>query len=336
MSAIDAPANHTHATRDELFRELLPDILVYCVRRIADRDDAADAAAETLLVLWRRRADIPTEHTEARRWSFGVAHKVLSNARRGRRRREALAAQIVAELSATPTPADSVVDLDLRTALGKLSPQDRDLILLVAWEGLSVADAGRTLGLRPDAALARTRETAGTTGRVTRMSSVLRPTGVVVSLLLMCALSGCVPNSSDVARDRALEKLRGSTDSIAHVIETLAPKDAESLDILIHDQGFGVPGMDQSTAELEAIGVAQVIVIANESTDDLATMHFVVQQTGEAGGGWSYASAIVTLCASAEWRFDSPDDVQFNDQPCPSEYEKRLLIGDSASVSELP
>lgn len=138
----------------DLFRELLPDILGYCVRRVPDREDAADAAAEVLLTLWRRRADIPTDANEARRWAFGVAHNALLNVRRASRRRHELAIAIASEVP-SPHHVDDVVDLDLRTALDKLSHADRDLILLVAWEGLSVAEAGRALGLRPDATRAR-------------------------------------------------------------------------------------------------------------------------------------------------------------------------------------
>lgn len=139
---------------DLLFRELLPDILAYCVRRVPNREDAADAAAEVLLVLWRRRGHLPGTHDEARRWAFGIARKTLQNARRGSRRRAALADAIAAQLP-QPASAPTSIDLDLRRALDELRARDRELVLLVAWEGFSVADAGRALGLKPDAARAR-------------------------------------------------------------------------------------------------------------------------------------------------------------------------------------
>jgi DNA-directed RNA polymerase specialized sigma24 family protein len=40
----------------------------------------------------------------------------------------------------------------LRAALALLRPQERELLTLVAWEDLTVADAGRALGLPPGTA----------------------------------------------------------------------------------------------------------------------------------------------------------------------------------------
>ena len=43
----------------------------------------------------------------------------------------------------------------LRAALNALSPGERELLLLVAWEGLTPAEAGLALGLSPEAARSR-------------------------------------------------------------------------------------------------------------------------------------------------------------------------------------
>ena len=46
-------------------------------------------------------------------------------------------------------------ELDVRLKAGALPDRDRELVLLVAWEGFGVAEAGVVLGLKPDAARQR-------------------------------------------------------------------------------------------------------------------------------------------------------------------------------------
>ena len=46
-------------------------------------------------------------------------------------------------------------DLQREVALKLLSPRDQELVRLVVWEELSVADAGRSLGIRPGTARTR-------------------------------------------------------------------------------------------------------------------------------------------------------------------------------------
>ncbi|WP_104190604.1 RNA polymerase sigma factor [Cryobacterium sp. Y82] len=139
---------------EDVMRELIPDLLGYFLNRLDDREDAADAVAETLLILWRKERAVPAAAEDARRYAFGVARKILHTTRRGRRRHTALAdrLRVVVREEAIPGPE---VDIELRTALGSLTDHDRELVLLVAWEGFSVADASQILGIRPDAARAR-------------------------------------------------------------------------------------------------------------------------------------------------------------------------------------
>jgi len=69
-------------------------------------------------------------------------------------RRFALAQRLRDELRAAPS-AVVPEDAQLGTALAALGEKDRELVLLVAWEGFGVAEAGAVLGLRPDAARQR-------------------------------------------------------------------------------------------------------------------------------------------------------------------------------------
>lgn len=120
-------------------------LLAYAVRRVAEPADAADVVAETFLIAWRRLDQVPGGDSE-RPWLFGVARKVLANTNRSTRRRHAMAERLRAELSvipATETPAPSA----LGQALSRLSADDRELLLLLAWDGLSQEQAALALGI---------------------------------------------------------------------------------------------------------------------------------------------------------------------------------------------
>src|SRR3954452_13534625 len=62
-------------------------VLAYARRRVAP-DEAEDVLAETFLVVWRRRDDVPAD--DALPWLYAVAGNVVRNRRRSERRRVAL------------------------------------------------------------------------------------------------------------------------------------------------------------------------------------------------------------------------------------------------------
>jgi DNA-directed RNA polymerase specialized sigma24 family protein len=86
-----------------LYAEHGREVLAYALRRTADAEDAADIAAETFLVAWRRTGEVPAG-AEARLWLYGVARRTLANQRRGERRRDRLAQRLRHDLAATIPP----------------------------------------------------------------------------------------------------------------------------------------------------------------------------------------------------------------------------------------
>ena len=147
---IDRGGMHPTRLAELDVRTLAPELLAYFTRRLDDREDAADALSETLIVLWRK--GLPSEDEDKRRYAFGVARKVLLTARRGRLSRLRLSDRLRTELR---EKVHAAPDLELREALSTLGERDQELVLLVAWEGFGVAEAGAVLGLRPAAARAR-------------------------------------------------------------------------------------------------------------------------------------------------------------------------------------
>lgn len=135
-----------HLRRFEaLFREHYDDVLAYALAR-SGVDVAKEAVAETFLVAWRRRAQVPEP---ALPWLLGVTRRTLSTQRRSLRRRDSLTERVVlhhldvagADPSVTVTERAIVV-----AAFSELNPTDRETLELVSWDGLSAADAAVVVG----------------------------------------------------------------------------------------------------------------------------------------------------------------------------------------------
>jgi RNA polymerase sigma-70 factor, ECF subfamily len=119
----------------------------FCVAR-AGIGAADDLASETFVVAFRRRAAYDVSHADAAPWLYGIALNVL----RAFHRRELARGRLVdrARLAFGSFPSGQLAyeeDGALSAALRDLSEQDRDLIVLFAWAGLSYEQLGECLGL---------------------------------------------------------------------------------------------------------------------------------------------------------------------------------------------
>ncbi|MBT2586946.1 RNA polymerase sigma factor [Arthrobacter sp. ISL-95] len=156
-----APAREdvaTPATMEDRFEEcvraLTPALMAYFVRRVDPAEDAADCVSELLMILWRQRDRLPEGEAEIRAWSFGVAKGVLANYRRGRIRRRALSEKLRQGLVHEPPALQDPYD-EIFGALSRLRPKDRELVMLIVWDGFGVAEAGAVLGLSAAASRSR-------------------------------------------------------------------------------------------------------------------------------------------------------------------------------------
>jgi RNA polymerase sigma-70 factor (ECF subfamily) len=110
------------------------------VRRRAPQSLVDDVVSETFLVCWRKLERVPDEPLP---WLYAVARKTLANQHRrlAREQRGAVA---------DPAPAvgepELVGDTVLAAAFGALSERDREVLRLIAWEGLSLGQAAVVLG----------------------------------------------------------------------------------------------------------------------------------------------------------------------------------------------
>ena len=124
-------------------------MLAYALRRGASRADAEDVVVETFAICWRRSAEVPGPGLP---WLLGVARRVLANQRRSRLRRVALTLRIsqTEQIAVDPPPPDSLEENSIRdsllAALNTLKDEERELLMLIGWEGLSQEEAASVLG----------------------------------------------------------------------------------------------------------------------------------------------------------------------------------------------
>ena len=124
-----------------LYARQAPAVKAYILRR-AHPSVADDLVAEVFLVCWRRFGEIPADPLP---WLFGVARRVLSTQRRSEQRRTALRERL--EDNASTSSFFQSTESLLGGALTRLSDQDRELLLLIAWEEISPSQAAVALGV---------------------------------------------------------------------------------------------------------------------------------------------------------------------------------------------
>lgn len=145
------PAAPSSQARERLleraFEAHYHDVLAYALRRVGGRRaQAEEVVSETFSVAWRRIDRLPPG--DELPWLYSIARRVLANELRGARRRERLLFALAS--AGTPTPREPADLVETRTAifaaLAELPEAQREVVLLVAWEGLSNREAAVALG----------------------------------------------------------------------------------------------------------------------------------------------------------------------------------------------
>lgn len=132
----------------KLYREQARAILAYALRRVENPEDASDVVAETFLVAWRRLDEVPIGRME-RLWLYAVARRVTANFRRAEGRRTRLAQRLSETLPTEPAmhPDPGGKATEVLRAMAELGEEERELLLLVTWDGLAPSEAAKVLGL---------------------------------------------------------------------------------------------------------------------------------------------------------------------------------------------
>ena len=132
---------------ERIYAEHVDAVRAY-VRRRAPQAVVEDVVADVFVVALRRIDDVPRN---ALPWLYAVARKTLANERR-KRAHEQFDCTAIELQAVEPEP---VGDLQLAAAFAALSDADREILRLVAWEGLPFRDVARVLEVSPVAARVR-------------------------------------------------------------------------------------------------------------------------------------------------------------------------------------
>jgi RNA polymerase sigma-70 factor (ECF subfamily) len=128
---------------EQLYREHAGAVLAYARRRTA-REAADDVVADVFMVAWRRVDDVPAEPLP---WLLGVARKVLANQRRGEHRGAELRERIRGQQISVRSPVGDDGPSAAVRALWSLGASDQELLMLIAWDRLTRAQAAEALGV---------------------------------------------------------------------------------------------------------------------------------------------------------------------------------------------
>lgn len=133
---------------EEMYRAHADAVATYARRR-SDAQTADEVVGDVFLVVWRRLEEVPEDPWP---WLLGVARRALANRRRTVARQQALHSRIRLTLvdAVTQNQAGAGTDGRVRDALRRLDERDREVLLLVAWEGLTAAQGAAVLGVRPN------------------------------------------------------------------------------------------------------------------------------------------------------------------------------------------
>jgi RNA polymerase sigma-70 factor (ECF subfamily) len=123
---------------------------------------AEDITAETFLAAFRRRDHYDLAWADARPWLYGIAIRLIGKHRRAEGRYRRMLRTVPADGrndDEGDRSADRVTAQQLRprlvAVLDALPSRDRELLLLVAWAGLSYEEAARALDLTVSAVRSR-------------------------------------------------------------------------------------------------------------------------------------------------------------------------------------
>ncbi|MFD2766908.1 RNA polymerase sigma factor [Micromonospora eburnea] len=137
-----------------LYATHYPDIVRYGLRRLPNADAATELAQDVFIVAWRRRSEVPERPLP---WLYAVARHTVAN--RWRHGRTVPTLLPLAEADQVPAgfvePDAMAPVLDLHRALRELPEADQEILRLVGWEDLSVADAAVAMGCTRSAAAVR-------------------------------------------------------------------------------------------------------------------------------------------------------------------------------------
>jgi RNA polymerase sigma-70 factor (ECF subfamily) len=134
----------------QLFQEHGAGLLAYATRLMGDRAQGEDVVQETLLRAWRNPEALTNNKGSVRGYLFTIARNLATDKHRARAARPAEVAETISSTPVERDHADAVVDsMVVLDALDRLSPEHRDVVKALYYEGKSVDETATALSVPP-------------------------------------------------------------------------------------------------------------------------------------------------------------------------------------------
>ncbi len=128
-----------------IYNKHAPVVKAYAMRR-APASTVDDIVSDVFTVCWRRLEDVPADPLP---WLIGVAARVLRTHRRTETRRDRLSQRLADSETTAGWEGPPLEPASLGAALELMRESDRELLLLIAWDGLTPTQAATVLGIAP-------------------------------------------------------------------------------------------------------------------------------------------------------------------------------------------
>ncbi|WP_328664890.1 RNA polymerase sigma factor [Streptomyces sp. NBC_00328] len=134
-----------HRALEALYTAHADRVLAYLLHR-TDRETAQDILSETFVLAWRKSGSVPDD---ALPWLLASARRLLANRVRSDQRYRALTERlaVMADRTGAAEIGDAIgTRAEVAAALSALSEQDREVLVLSAWYGLTARQAAVVMG----------------------------------------------------------------------------------------------------------------------------------------------------------------------------------------------
>jgi RNA polymerase sigma-70 factor, ECF subfamily len=127
---------------NDLFRAQLVEITRFIARRVPE-SEVEDIAADLFEIAWAKRAQIPEGLELA--WLYKSARYLISNHRRKSENRRRITSLLTEPVSAPSAESIALADAELADAWKQLTIQEREVLALWAFDGLTANELATTL-----------------------------------------------------------------------------------------------------------------------------------------------------------------------------------------------
>jgi RNA polymerase sigma factor (sigma-70 family) len=138
----------------QLFERHADRVYAHCFSRTGSWSTAEDLTSVVFLEAWRKRSEVRFSGDSALPWLLGVANNATRNAQRSLRRYKLLLAKLPPPEAEADFAADAVERVDqerlaqhLLCSMAGLRQEEREVLALCDWAGLSYAEAAVAMGV---------------------------------------------------------------------------------------------------------------------------------------------------------------------------------------------